>query len=158
MLCYSRESAIAEKFEAMIALGELNSRMKDFYDIWLLSRRFDFEGQVLAEAIAQTLANRNTVLPDDISAFSKRFVEAKQVQWRAFHNRLKQDHLPAEFAHIMVAVSSFLQPVIAALRTETPFVGKWVGLAPGFDACTESNRRPADYKSAGRCRILTSQA
>ena len=38
LLCYSRESAIAEKFEAMLKLGELNSRMKDFYDIWLLSR------------------------------------------------------------------------------------------------------------------------
>ncbi len=42
MLCYSRESAIAEKLEAMIKLGELNSRMKDFYDTWLLARQFDF--------------------------------------------------------------------------------------------------------------------
>ena len=42
LLCYSRESAIAEKFQAMIKLGSLNSRMKDFYDIWLLSRQFSF--------------------------------------------------------------------------------------------------------------------
>ena len=47
LLCYSMESAIAEKFEAMVKLGVLNSRMKDFYDIWLLSRRFDFEGAKL---------------------------------------------------------------------------------------------------------------
>ncbi|MFE8069881.1 nucleotidyl transferase AbiEii/AbiGii toxin family protein [Marinobacteraceae bacterium S3BR75-40.1] len=45
LLCYSRESAIAEKFQAMVYLGELNSRMKDFYDIWLLARQFDFYPQ-----------------------------------------------------------------------------------------------------------------
>ncbi|NOZ53021.1 MAG: nucleotidyl transferase AbiEii/AbiGii toxin family protein, partial [Gammaproteobacteria bacterium] len=50
LLCYSRESAIAEKFEAMIKLEMLNSRMKDFYDIWLLSRQFEFDGSELAEA------------------------------------------------------------------------------------------------------------
>ena len=44
LLAYSRETAIAEKFEAMVKLGELNSRMKDFFDIWLLSRSFDFDG------------------------------------------------------------------------------------------------------------------
>lgn len=54
LLCYSRESAIAEKFEAMIKLGELNSRMKDFYDIWLLSRQFSFESTKLAEAVKLT--------------------------------------------------------------------------------------------------------
>lgn len=47
LLGYSLESAISEKFEAMVKLGELNSRMKDFYDIWLLSRRFDFKGDQL---------------------------------------------------------------------------------------------------------------
>jgi hypothetical protein len=50
LLGYSRESAIAEKFEAMLKPGELNSRMKDFYDIWLLCRQFDFEGERLAGA------------------------------------------------------------------------------------------------------------
>lgn len=49
LLCYSRESVIAEKTEAMFRHGELNSRMKDFYDIWLLSQQFDFDGETLAE-------------------------------------------------------------------------------------------------------------
>ena len=53
LLCYSRESAIAEKFEAMIKLGHLNSRMKDFYDIWLLSRQFQFELTNLEERIGE---------------------------------------------------------------------------------------------------------
>ena len=55
LLCYSRESVIAEKFEAMVKLGALNSRMKDFYDIWLLCEQFDFDGAKLSEAIRLTL-------------------------------------------------------------------------------------------------------
>ena len=70
LLCYSRESAVAEKFEAMLKLGELNSRMKDFYDIWLLSRQFDFNGKELAEAIRLTLDHRGTVIPEIIIAFT----------------------------------------------------------------------------------------
>jgi len=57
---YSKESTIAEKFEAMVKLGVLNSRMKDFFDIWLLSRQFDFEGQRLAAAIEKTFSTRAT--------------------------------------------------------------------------------------------------
>jgi len=56
LLGYSRESAIAEKLQVMIALGELNSRMKDFYDVWLLATRHAFEGYVLSEAIRATFA------------------------------------------------------------------------------------------------------
>jgi len=53
---------IAEKFEVMAKLGILNSRMKDFYDIWMLSRQYDFEGTSLAEAIRQTFAQWGTTL------------------------------------------------------------------------------------------------
>ena len=49
---YPRETVIAEKFQAMVHLGTINSRMKDFYDIWLLSRQFDFDGLCLVEAIS----------------------------------------------------------------------------------------------------------
>jgi predicted nucleotidyltransferase component of viral defense system len=60
LLCYSRESVVAEKFEAMLSRGELNSRMKDFYDVWLLSEQFDFDGAKLTEAIRRTLEHRGT--------------------------------------------------------------------------------------------------
>ncbi len=63
LLCYSRESAIAEKFQAIIYLGDANSRMKDFYDIYTLSRQFDFKGDMLAEAIRLTFKNRGTEIP-----------------------------------------------------------------------------------------------
>ena len=73
LLCYSRESAIAEKFEAMIKLGHLNSRMKDFYDIWLLSRQFQFELSNLAEAVKLTFRQRRTELKHPIESFSSIF-------------------------------------------------------------------------------------
>ncbi len=64
LLAYSKESAVAEKFEAMVKLGELNSRMKDFFDVWLLSRSFDFDGPRICEAIEKTFKRRGTVLPN----------------------------------------------------------------------------------------------
>ena len=54
LLGYTRESAIAEKFQALVALDILNTRIKDFYDIWSLSRGMEFEGAILARAIAAT--------------------------------------------------------------------------------------------------------
>lgn len=86
--CYSRESSIAEKFEVMVKLGILNSRMKDFYDIWLLARLFDFDAVILTEAIRQTFNRRGTQLPEKIEAFSDSFIDSKQGQWTAFWKRL----------------------------------------------------------------------
>jgi Nucleotidyl transferase AbiEii toxin, Type IV TA system len=60
MPLYPPETVIAEKLQAMVYLGEINSRMKDFYDIWLLSRRFDFDGAILQKAIVATFQNRKT--------------------------------------------------------------------------------------------------
>ena len=62
LLGYTRETVVAEKFEAMTKLGLLNSRMKDFYDLWVLARRFDFDGTTLASAIRRTFANRKTAV------------------------------------------------------------------------------------------------
>jgi hypothetical protein len=125
LLCYSRESAIAEKFEAMIKLGELNSRMKDFYDIWLLSHQFEFDGAALAEAIGLTLENRGTEIPEVISAFTDDFVRSKQQQWAAFHKRFGQGHIPAEFAEVVSGIEAFLQPIASALSAEEGFSEKW---------------------------------
>ena len=95
LLCYSRESSIAEKFEAMLKLRELNNRMKDFYDIWLISRHFGFDGKTLSQAIKLTLEQRGTELPNEIVAFSHEFISTKQIQWNAFRKKPKQDHIPA---------------------------------------------------------------
>lgn len=129
VFCYSRESVIAEKFEAMVKLGELNSRMKDFYDIWLLSRHFDFEGATLAEAIRLTFEHRGTALPTDSEVFSQTFIDAKQIQWSAFHKRLGQEHVPVLFSEVVAAVNIFLGPITAALISGTSISSNWK--APG---------------------------
>ncbi len=129
LLCYSRESTIAEKFEAMIKLGFLNSRMKDFYDIWLLSRGFDFNGLDLAEAIRLTFEQRQTTLPVRIESFSEDFVNEKQAQWAAFHKKLDQEHIPSDLREIVLHLDGFLTPVVSILTTGGMFNQNW--LAPG---------------------------
>lgn len=126
LLCYSRESAIAEKFEAMVKLGLLNSRMKDFYDIWLLSRLFDFEGNQLAKAIQLTFGQRGTSLQDELIVFQPSFIADKQLQWMAFHRRLDQQYIPESFADIMEQVIAFLGPVFEAIGLSKPFNKSWI--------------------------------
>ncbi|WMP16247.1 nucleotidyl transferase AbiEii/AbiGii toxin family protein [Thiothrix lacustris] len=128
LLCYSRESAIAEKFEAMVKLGVLNSRMKDFYDIWLLARLYNFKAQELGLAIEKTFKQRGTAQLDRWS-FGQTFIANKQVQWLAFHKRLHQPHVPIQFAEIMAFLEKFLLPITqpAAIQTNAIWIapGAW---------------------------------
>jgi hypothetical protein len=127
LLCYSRESAIAEKFEAMIKLGQLNSRMKDFYDIWLLSRQFEFVLSSLAEAVRLTFKQRRTELSEPIDAFSDDFISSRQPMWAAFRKRLKQDHVPESFQEMATEVELFLEPVIKGVSDNITWkpAGPW---------------------------------
>ena len=129
LLCYSRESLIAEKFEAMLKHRELNSRMKDFHDIWLLSRHFGFEGRQLSEAIKLTLEQRGTSLAVNIVAFSDEFISTKQTQWNAFRKKLRQDHIPENFEEIVKQVKDFIGPITSALMSDKSPPSKWS--APG---------------------------
>lgn len=126
ILCYSKESAIAEKFEAMVKLGEINSRMKDFYDIWLLSRQFDFNGEDLAKAITLTFNQRSTEIPENIESFSGDFATSKQTQWQAFRNRLKQDFIPESFIDVINHNHIFLNPIIKSINEALPYKSTWV--------------------------------
>lgn len=128
---YSRESAVAEKFEAMVKLGVLNSRVKDFFDIWLLSRQFDFDGPTLAAAIAKTFASRGTTIPAAPVALTGDFANdaARQAQWRAFIRKSRLENVPSDFAEIVEAVAVFLGPITRALAAGGEFEGSWE--APG---------------------------
>ncbi len=130
LLCYSRESAIAEKFEAMITLGTLNSRMKDFYDIWLLSRQFDFDEMELAEAFRLTFQQRGTSLPPIIEAFEQTFIEDKQVQWSAFYKRLGQDNVPTAFRDVVSRVEDFLAPFTTMQSQDNTKSLRWPASGP----------------------------
>jgi predicted nucleotidyltransferase component of viral defense system len=115
---YPRETVIAEKFQAMVALGRANSRMKDLYDIWLLSRAYEFTGDGLARAIAATFARRKTLVPADPPyALTRAFADdrAKQQQWNAFVESIGAELPP--LADIIDDLSAFLMPQAAAART-----------------------------------------
>jgi predicted nucleotidyltransferase component of viral defense system len=127
--CYSRETTIAEKLEAIITLGMLNSRMKDFYDIWMLSRNFDFTGETLNEAVVRTLRTRGTNIPETIEAFSVEFGQVKQKQWIAFQKRIKGINAPMEFKIVIEAVVTFLNPIIISIQKNTKPPSLWI--APG---------------------------
>jgi hypothetical protein len=116
LMCYSKESAIAEKFHAMVIIGILNSRMKDFYDIWLLSRHYKFETEDIAQAIVATFSNKETVVQNDITAFSKEFADLKQIMWQAFIKRLKLENVPVNFTDIVNEIRIFLKPAIKIAR------------------------------------------
>jgi hypothetical protein len=128
---YSRETVVAEKFEAMVKLGELNSRMKDFFDVWLLSRQFDFDGQTLATAVGKTFANRGTELPKKVLAFTPRFGSdaMKQTQWKAFLKKARLENAPGALQTVVEAIGAFVNPVASAVRETQPFSAKWS--APG---------------------------
>ncbi len=138
LLCYSRESSIAEKFEAMVKLGILNSRMKDFYDIWLLSRLYDFDGNTLTEAVRITFERRGRKLSPKIEAFTESFMDTKQSQWIAFWKRLQQQHVPASFKEIVIMIDNFISPIILDLSSENSNPKKWVAPGPWIEA-KESN-------------------
>jgi len=124
---YSKESVIAEKFEAMVKLGIMNSRMKDFWDIWLLSRQYTFDGSLLAEAIGKTFATRHTEIPAEPLAFTPAFAEdeRKASQWKAFLHKGKMAAGPDSFEDAAQAVSDFLKPVIDSVVNNRPAPGMW---------------------------------
>lgn len=108
---YARETVIAEKFQAMVALGRANSRMKDFYDIWILSRSFAFDDDRLPRAIAATFARRGTPIPRELpDALTPAFAadEQKQRQWKAFVADVALD--PGDLATVIGDIAEFLMP------------------------------------------------
>ena len=123
---YSKESIIAEKFEAMLYLAELNSRMKDFYDIFSLSTSFDFDGSVLYEAIFQTITRRGTKTPDEPTVFDKAFANNKDklTQWGAFKRRTSAGS-DLEFPEVVDKISVFLKPIYECIVSMRGFIGHW---------------------------------
>ena len=126
--CYSLESIVAEKFEALMKLGDWNSRMKDFYDLWALSRQHNFYGHQLSKAIELTFKNRGTSLKQEITAFKEEFISKKENEWRSFIKRLNQEH-PPSLSDVIESLKLFLLPVVKTLTTKEPAPKQWK--APG---------------------------
>lgn len=132
LLAYPRETVVSEKFEAMTKLGLLNSRMKDFYDLWILSRQFSFDGATLATAIQNTFTNRKTSISSRIIALKREFGSdaTKQSQWLGFLRKTRQPDAPTQLQAVIDDLVLFLAPVATALESKSTFDQRWVPCGP----------------------------
>jgi len=115
---YAPETVIAEKFQAMVALGRANSRMKDFYDVWALSKTFTFDPERLSRAIRATFARRNTAVPTEKpDALTEAFAAdtSKQQQWTAFATDIID--APRELRQVIMDIGPFLMRAAKQTRT-----------------------------------------
>ena len=114
---YTRETVVAEKFQAMVDLGMANSRMKDYYDVWIISQVFEVDRWRLAGAITATFARRGTAIPDGVpDGLSLAFAEdaLKRQQWESFKRDLEVD--PGPLDGVVRALEAFLMSAAAAAR------------------------------------------
>lgn len=142
---YPHEAVVAEKFHAMTVLGELNSRYKDFYDIYALASQFDFEGEYLVRAIAATFARRRTAIdPTRPIALTPRFYadDRRAAQWRAYLTRNQLPGAPRDLLSAGELIRVFLEPPWQALAAARSFLDRWPPAGP-WTAVEPIAERPA---------------
>lgn len=125
---YPPEAVVAEKVQAMVALGMANSRMKDLFDVWEMARLFCFDGRVLAESLAATFSRRATPIPvEPPVVFTPTYSEdqAKQTQWRAFVRRSGLADRNAGLESVIQQLTSFVWPVLRSLADGGSFEAVW---------------------------------
>ena len=136
---YQKETAVAEKCQALTTLGMINTRMKDFYDLWYLSRAYAFEGTRFYAALQATFTRRETAYPADGLPLALTTIfaedELKQQQWRAFLGKASLRQGVPELAPVIQQIRSFLQPPLSALSDNVEFSLHW---------SPENGWRPAD--------------
>jgi hypothetical protein len=116
LLAYPVQSAIAEKLQAMVALGDANSRMKDFYDIWVCSKHLEFDANRLLDAIKATFQNRETPIPHgEFEALTIGFAERHRAQWNAFVKKMGQREHEDGFVKIVSELRTFVTPLLHSL-------------------------------------------
>jgi predicted nucleotidyltransferase component of viral defense system len=125
---YPKEAVVAEKFHAMATLGMINSRMKDFYDIWVLASDFEFKGPILSKSIASTFKRRSTPLPSSEPVF---FTTAfagdpiKLLQWNSFVAKGAFAKVEKDLSVVMALLVRFLMSPVEALCKAIPFDKTW---------------------------------
>ncbi len=125
---YSRYSVVAEKLQATVELGLANSRLKDFFDLFTLASRFDFDGQQVVAAIGATFAQRGVAIPaEPPAALSTRFSEAadKLAQWKGFLKRARVRVEVPPFPAVIDAVARFAREPLDAARVGAEFPRTW---------------------------------
>jgi predicted nucleotidyltransferase component of viral defense system len=131
---YPRETVVAEKLQAMVMLGMANSRMKDFFDLWVLAAEFEFQGTVLSKAIGATFRRRGTETPVEPLALTAEFTSdgAKQTQWKAFLSRSGLD-AAVTLEGVVAQLRNFLLGPLQAVRAGANFPAKWPPGGPWHD-------------------------
>ena len=122
---YSLETTIAEKIDAILSLMEFSSRMKDYYDIYYLANKFDFDGEVLTEALKKTFENRGHAFTIEQFEQVMRFADdsAMQKKWKAFCHKI--DTQTDDFNTVLKIIEMFLtKPFTVAVKSEE-FTEKW---------------------------------
>jgi predicted nucleotidyltransferase component of viral defense system len=136
---YRRETVLAEKLEAMVQLGLLNSRLKDYYDCWFLGRNFPFDGEELSQSIAATFKRRATPLSPDLPrGLGKDYWSdpSRIAAWKAFWKKAGTGEEQPELEHVAGFIAEFLgPPLLAAARSESfahfwPTGGPWADQSP----------------------------
>ena len=124
---YPKETVVAEKLEALTALGLLNNRMKDYYDLALLSRMYPFQGERLVKAISATFRNRGTTIEAEPIGLTQAYCDypARAIQWRAFVRRSRFSEESGELARLVTKIRQFALPMFSAIAAENPFEALW---------------------------------
>lgn len=139
VLAYPREAVVAEKLEALVVLGDRNSRIKDFFDMHHLASRFEFDREILAEAVRRTLARRKTPVPvEPPIGLTPAYWEnpSRPAQVRAFARRARiavGDDPARDLAGVL---SAFLLPVLDDVQRGTPRSGTWPAGGPWREAAS----------------------
>jgi predicted nucleotidyltransferase component of viral defense system len=116
---YPVETVVAEKFEALVTLGVANSRLKDFYDLWVISRTFELRREAVVAAVQRTFERRGTILPSDIPVgLTDEFAQAWAAQWRAFLGRDRMAAAPEALAVTIADLRVFLMPLVVGLDNQ----------------------------------------
>lgn len=134
---YPKETVVAEKLETMIRFGMVNSRMKDFYDLHILSKTFSFDGSILVQAIGATFSRRETKIPteipialsDDSASNSDRII-----QWKAFLNRNNLERTTVNFSQLVDELRTFLVQPLQAVTSKDTFQPNWPAGGPWSEA------------------------
>jgi hypothetical protein len=125
---YRPETAIAEKVHAMVVLGTKNSRMRDFFDVYMLAKLLQIDGESLVQALRATFERRRTAIPGGLPlALTPEFaaIADKQVQWRAFLRKNGLASTPDDLEKIIGSLSKFMEPAIDAARAGSPLAKTW---------------------------------
>jgi len=119
---YPRETVVAEKFQAMVSLSTANTRVKDYYDMWHLAQRYEFDGESLGDAVRRTFDRRVTYLPTAVPlGLSGTYLDDpdRVRQWSRFSGQVGADSL-VSFPRAGATIRDFVLPVI-----KSDFAGVW---------------------------------